>query len=156
MEFKLKFEEINLESDESLEQMKQICESLKVDEQMRQNLNDSFYEKLWSRVESKPLRADSELDCWIIRALRNSSGKVSSSVCDREACLFRYLLEFVTRVQENEENLGEHETNSINFTLQYFINSIQGIFSINNLNIFHSFSHYRQSSCVRFIRRKML
>ena len=124
MEFKRKFEEINLESDDSLEQMKELCESLRTDEQVRLNLSDGFYERLYSRVESKPLRADSELDCWIIRTLRNSSGKVSNSLCDSEASLLRYLLVFVSRQQENEKNLSEHAINSINFTFQYFINSI--------------------------------
>ena len=117
---------LNINSDDN-QKLNEACESLKSNQQLRQNINKSVYEYLYFQIE-KYLKNENTLNetsvLWI-KLLRNSSGtnKTQFLTIENDICilLIEYLNNQVKLVKITNENF-------IIFMLQYFANLIQGVY----------------------------
>ena len=118
---------INEDFVDKIEKLNTACELLKSSELLRQNIDEKFYELLYSRL------IDSNYSCEkhviLFKLLRNAYGTIKNDFTAIEIKLCELLIEQVNskmKIKEIVEKNNENYRNCIVFILQYFANLIQG------------------------------
>jgi hypothetical protein len=120
---------LNSVEEKKIDQLNELCELLRLNEELRKNFSEKFYQILCSQLD-KYLKNENinETHILLLKLLRNTYGCVKKDFTPSEARLCDLLIEFSINLV-NEGNESENNRKFIVLILQYFANLIQGNFS---------------------------